>query len=122
MNGFVRQIQKERLVTVTLLFQKVDGVAGQECGDVTVLGHPLAVDIHGVVRMRGVVVPLSAEAHPIIKPRSGVVMVPAHVPFPHESRRITSILKILRKEPGPLRHQPIVVNDTMTEGVLASEN
>ena len=122
MNGFVRQIQKERLVTVTLLFQEVDGVTGQERGDVAVLGHPPAVDIDCVVRMRRVVVPLAAEAHPIIKSGSRIVMVPTHVPFPNETRRITSILKILREEAGALRHQPIVVDDTMTEGVLASEN
>ena len=91
-NGFVRQVQKERFFAVFLLVQKVDSIPSQQSRDVAVLRNSLSVFVDRVVRSRRRVMALSAETDPVIKTRPRVIRMAAHMPLTNEARLVTGVL------------------------------
>ena len=85
MHCLVRQVEKEWLITLRLLLKKVDRIVRQQCRDIAILWHPLSIDIDCVVRVWWKIVSLPFKTHPIIKARTWIIMMSAHVPLSNKA-------------------------------------
>src|SRR5260370_27199851 len=92
-HGFVSQVKKVRPV-LFLLPQPVQGVIGQDVGDIAALGSVLTVDVQAGACWK--VTALAAEAHPTVEAWLGVGGSGAHAPLAKEPSGRTRLLPALR--------------------------
>ena len=118
-DSFVGQIDEIGLF-LGLLGDPVEGIVSEFVGNVAFLRDVLAIDVQAV--LVGQVTSLPSEADPFIEAGLRFVAAVSHVPLADESRFITGLLQIVRKERGAGRDGGVVIDDFMLESVLAGEH
>ena len=90
----------------------------EDVGGIALETAARVVDIEQRIRIRT----LALEAHPVIEAGARLIACTSHVPFSDERRLVTDRLKILREKQRAARHQSLVVDDSMSEGVESRQN
>lgn len=115
-DGFVGEVEAEGFVA--FLVDEVDGVIGEDIGDVAFGLDGFSVDVEG--RIEGFA--LAGEGDPVIEAGAGRV-VDAHMPFAEEGGGVAVVVE----EAGPgfervaLAGTVGVVGDSVLEGILTGE-
>ena len=117
MHCFVGEIETERFVAVGLLLKKLNGLSRYQSRNVTVLRNPFAVIVDRILVIRRIVLTLTFEAEPVVKAWTRVIIGVPHVPFTDESRRIASVLQVLREKQGAVGDRTLVVDDAVAKPV-----
>src|SRR5690606_10279221 len=114
-----RKVQEERLVIVEGV-QPVKRIVGEQVGGIASLRLLLfgTIDVKG----RGIINPLIAEAHPLVKPWLRIAIFIAHMPFPEKARFVTFGLHVLGKEGEAFRQGCIVIYNGMRMGILPGKD
>ena len=117
MHRFVGKVKTEGFFSVRLVLEKLNGTSSQQRGDVTVLRHSLAVVIDCVFVVRGIILPLSLEAKPVVKTWAGLIVCPPHVPLADKPGGVSRLLEILWKKERPLWNQTLIVDHPVAKSV-----
>lgn len=116
-HGLVGQVGEERLVLLAP-FDPVEGVVGQQVGDVAVHLPALPVDVQGGVLVDA----LAPEAHPAVKAGFGVVAGPADMPLAEKGGLVAGLLQLGGEKGRALPDWVGIVDGPVAERVLPGQD